>query len=138
GRELPRFEDGLRQVGFAVRTIAAAGEDEVAGRIRALVTEAAAFVAAVGDDGTFHGAVNGWIRNDRPVDPDAVLALVAAGSGADVVRTFGLSQDAGEAAERVAVGNVYSVDVVKAAVTGDRGDEQVRYVLNHLQVGMGA
>jgi diacylglycerol kinase family enzyme len=46
-----------------------------------------------------------------PIAPDAVLGVVAAGSGCDFVRTFGLPGDAGPAASRLAGDRVRVIDV---------------------------
>jgi YegS/Rv2252/BmrU family lipid kinase len=94
------------------------------------------FLVSVGGDGTANQVVNAMIRNDRPSQPDAVMGIVAAHSGCDAVRTFGLSQDPEEAVARFEVGRVYPIDVGRATVTTS-GAERTRYFLNMAQAGLG-
>src|SRR5207245_2294772 len=48
------------------------------------------YLVAVGGDGTVHEVVNGMVENGGPLAADAVLGVVAVGSGCDFVRSFGL------------------------------------------------
>ena len=51
------------------------------------------FLVAVGDDGTVQDVVNGMFRDGRPIVDEPVLGVVAADSGCDLVRSFGLPGD---------------------------------------------
>jgi YegS/Rv2252/BmrU family lipid kinase len=103
---------------------------------RRALEEGDRFLLAVGGDGTANEVVNGMFEDDRAVEPGAVLGVVAANSGCDIVRTFGLSQDPAAAVERLTVGDVYEIDVGKATVR-DRDGTATRYFLNMAQVGLG-
>jgi diacylglycerol kinase (ATP) len=94
------------------------------------------YLVAVGDDRTVNAVLNGVIRDDRLIEPDLVLGVLAANSGCDVARSFGLSQDPAVAVERVGRGLVYPVDVGKASVATRQG-ERIRYFFTMAQVGLG-
>jgi YegS/Rv2252/BmrU family lipid kinase len=136
GRDLPSLQEQLRRRGFTVRTIETSRAGEASGLARRSLDRGERFLLAVGGDGTANEVLNGMFEDDRPVEPEAVLGVVAANSGSDIVRTFGLSQDPAAAAERLTVANVYEIDVGKATVRdGDR--TAIRYFLNMAQVGLG-
>ena len=80
------------------------------------------------------------ISGGRPLVPDAVLGVVAAGSGCDFVRSFGLPGDAVQAARHLAGDGVRLIDVgtVTCAVTGTGGDAATtRYFVNIAEAGLG-
>jgi diacylglycerol kinase (ATP) len=95
------------------------------------------FVVAVGGDGTVHEVVNGMMRDDVPIRPDAVLGVVAAGSGCDFVRTFGLPGDAAAAGAHLAGETVMPLDVGKVTYRDPTGTEVVRYFPNIAEIGLG-
>ena len=95
------------------------------------------YLVAAGGDGTVHEVVNGMLEDGGPVAADAVLGVVAAGSGCDFVRSFGIPGDAVQAARHLAGDAVRQIDVGR--VTYAAGDGQVsRYFANIAQVGLGA
>jgi diacylglycerol kinase (ATP) len=95
------------------------------------------FVVAVGGDGTIHEIVNGLIGDDRAVNPDAVMGVVAAGTGADFVRTFGIPSMPGHAVAHLDGPGSFAIDVGKITYTQD-GVTAIRYFANVAEVGLGA
>jgi diacylglycerol kinase (ATP) len=94
-------------------------------------------LVAVGGDGTIHEVVNGMLQDDKPVNPDAALGVIAAGTGSDFIRTFGLP-----GMPRFAVGHLdgdmsFPIDVGKISYV-DAGEERVRYFANIAEAGLGA
>ena len=81
------------------------------------------------------------ISGGRPIAPDAVLGIVAAGSGCDFVRSFGLPGDAVQAARHLAGDRVRPIDVgsVTCTVTSTGGDATTttRYFVNIAEAGLG-
>jgi diacylglycerol kinase (ATP) len=92
------------------------------------------FVVAVGGDGTVHEVVNGMISGGRPVAPDAVLGVVAVGSGCDFVKSFGLPGDPVKSAARLAGDQVVTIDVGSVTCAGQ---DQPRYFVNIAEAGLG-
>jgi diacylglycerol kinase (ATP) len=95
------------------------------------------YLVAVGGDGTVQEVVNGMIENDLPVASDAVLGVVAAGSGADLIRTFGLPGDASRACLHLLGENVYPLDIGKITYTTADGGTASRYFANIAEAGLG-
>lgn len=95
------------------------------------------FVVAVGGDGTINEVVNGMFDREGPIAEDAVLGVVAAGSGSDFVRTFGLPDRVTTGARHLLGEQTYPIDVARIAYRGG-GEERSRYFVNAAQVGLGA
>jgi YegS/Rv2252/BmrU family lipid kinase len=94
------------------------------------------YLVAVGGDGTVHEVVNGMLAGGEPVAADAVLGVVAAGSGSDFVRSFGIPGDTVQAARHLAGDAVRQIDV--GHVTYATGEGQAsRYFPNIAEVGLG-
>ena len=135
-KAIPVIQRELPGHGFGYHLAVATKPGEAAELTREALARGERFVVAVGDDATVSDVLNGFLVDDRPVDPEAVLGVLSANSGGDVVRSFGLSQDPAEAVARFEVGDVYSIDVGKATVTAS-GGARSRYFLNMAQVGLG-
>jgi YegS/Rv2252/BmrU family lipid kinase len=94
-------------------------------------------VVAVGGDGTVNEVVNGMFDgNGRTVADEPVLGVVAAGSGCDFIRTFGLPGDASRACLHLTGDNTYPLDVGKITYTTVSGGRDVRYFANVAEAGL--
>ena len=137
GKALPEVEAELRARGldYEVRRTEHRGHaTEIA---REVVSSGGRFVVAMGGDGTVHEVVNGMIADDRAINPDAVLGVVAAGTGSDFIKTFGLPAAPKDAVRHLDGGESFLIDIGK--ITYMDGDKQViRYFPNIAEVGLGA
>lgn len=97
------------------------------------------FVVAVGGDGTVHEVVNGLLDDaGRPVADDAVLGIVAAGSGSDYIRSLDIPSGAAAAVARLAGDRVQRVDAARIRYTDGGGLAATRCFANIAEVGLGA
>ena len=104
---------------------------------RAALEAGSRFLVAVGGDGTVHEVVNGMIADDEPVNPDAVFGVVAAGTGSDFIKMFGIPAMAGHAVAHLDGPESFAIDIGK--ITYDQnGARAVRYFPNIAEVGLGA
>jgi diacylglycerol kinase (ATP) len=134
--ELPALERALDDRGLDHRTLVANGTDP-SGLAADALDGGYRFLVAVGDDATVQSIVNGMFRDGRPIREEPVLGVVAAGSGCDLVRSFGLPGDTESAVAHLSGENTYALDLMKiTATTG--GSTTTRYGHNLAQVGMGA
>jgi YegS/Rv2252/BmrU family lipid kinase len=137
GKELPELERQLLARRLAHRIQETEGPGHASELAREALGGGIRFVVAVGGDGTVQEVVNGMLEDDRPVVEDAVLGVVAAGSGSDFVRTFGLPGDAARAVRHLEGDRLYRIDVIRAEYR-DGDATRMRYVPNIAEVGLGA
>jgi diacylglycerol kinase (ATP) len=131
---LPEVERVLREAGLGYRIVRTTHPGHATEAARAALRDGERFLVAVGGDGTVHEVVNGMISGGRPVVPDAVLGVVAAGSGCDFVRSFGLPGDAIKSAGHLAGDRVQIIDVGSVTCAGQ---DQPRYFVNIAEAGLG-
>jgi diacylglycerol kinase (ATP) len=95
------------------------------------------FLVAVGGDGTVHEVVNGIIQDDKPLSPDAVLGVVAAGTGCDFIKTFGIPAMTPHAVAHLDGHEHFRIDIGKVTYFGE-GTTASRYFSNIAEAGLGA
>jgi diacylglycerol kinase (ATP) len=139
---LPRVERVLRDEGLDYRIVRTTHPGHATEAARHALRNGERFVVAAGGDGTVHEVVNGMIQNGTPIAPDAVLGVVAAGSGCDFVRTFGLPGDAGAAARRLAGDRLRVIDAGTVTCTDSETNPttptiRTRYFVNIAEAGLG-
>lgn len=139
GDEIPELERTLRSRGLPYQLLRTEGRGDATRFAREALVAGGRFVVAVGGDGTVHEVVNGMFDDEgKPVIPDAVLGVVAAGSGCDFVRSFGLPGDATRACHHLSGDNTYPLDVGKITYTTAEGDRATRHFVNVAEAGLGA
>lgn len=140
GTVLGRLLRALEDVGLA-HDLAVTDGPGVATTLarRAIAEEGRRYVIAVGGDGTVHEVVNGLVdagtgraRGDSPV-----LGVVSAGSGCDLVRTFGLDRDPETLARHLATDDVLPIDLGRVRFVGLDGAPTTRVFANIAEVGFG-
>jgi YegS/Rv2252/BmrU family lipid kinase len=131
---LPEVERILREAGLEYRIVRTTHPGHATEAARQALRDGERFLVAVGGDGTVHEVVNGMLADGQPVAADAVLGVVAAGSGCDFVRSFGLPGDAAAAAGHLAGDQVQVIDVGSVTCAGQ---DQPRYFVNIAEAGLG-
>ena len=84
---------------------------------RAALDEGFRFLVAMGNDATVQDVVNGMFREGHPIREEPVLGVIGAGSGCDLVRSFGVPGDTESAAAHLAGENTYGLDLMKITST---------------------
>jgi diacylglycerol kinase (ATP) len=136
GEALPRIERIFTDTGLDYRVVRTTHPGHATQAARDALRGGERYLVAAGGDGTVHEVINGMIAGDQPIAADAVLGVVAAGSGSDFVRSFGLPGDAVQAAHHLAGDSVRDIDVGKVTCT-DGTAEVTRYFANIAQAGVG-
>jgi diacylglycerol kinase (ATP) len=136
--EVGAVERALAHRGLEHRIQVAEAPGDVSRLATAALDEGYRYLAAVGDDGTVQDVVNGMFRDGRTIVDSPVLAVVAAGSGCDLVRSFGLPGDVDGASSHLMGENTYELDVMKITALGRNGATEVRYAHNVAEVGLHA
>jgi YegS/Rv2252/BmrU family lipid kinase len=138
-REIPELERNLRSKGLDYVLLRTEGPGDATRFAREALEGGGRFVVAAGGDGTVNEVVNGMLDAEgKPVGEDPVLGVVAAGSGSDFVRTFGLPGDATRACSHLTGDNTYPLDVGKITYTAPGGGTETRYFVNVAEAGLGA
>jgi diacylglycerol kinase (ATP) len=137
GDEIPELERTLQARGLPYELRRTEGPGDATRFAREALDEGGRFLVAVGGDGTVHEVVNGMMADGKPVVPDAVLGVVAAGSGCDLVRTFGLPGDVTRSCQHLLGENTYPLDVGMLTYT-DGGPTVTRYFPNVAEAALGA
>ena len=137
GKLWPNIAQPLRdRLGeFTVRFTDSAGH---ATRIaRELIESSFDLIVAVGGDGTVSEVVNGFLRDDEPIRPEAQLGILPVGTGSDFQRTTGIPSDLDAAIEILAAGKPLAIDVGKARFVAPDGQAGERHFVNLASFGMG-
>ncbi|MFA5890281.1 MAG: diacylglycerol kinase family protein [Actinomycetota bacterium] len=138
GRALPPLERALEARGLAYHVARTEGPGHAIRLAREALESGTRFVVAVGGDGTVHEVVNGMMADDGPVNPDAVLGVVAAGSGCDFARTFDLPRDFERIAEYLGGTKTRRIDVGRVRFVDKAGAQGARWFPNIADVGYGS
>ena len=138
GRHLPEIRRALTERGLSHRVYHTTGPGDATAATREAMLAGETFIVAVGGDGTVHEVVNGMFEDGRPISPQPILGVIAAGSGSDFIKTFGLPGDVSRACGHLAGENVFAIDVGKVTFTDHDGKQAVRYFPNIAEVGLGA
>jgi YegS/Rv2252/BmrU family lipid kinase len=138
GRSIPELDRVLSALDLDHLIIQVNGALDATTQGRRALEDGATFLVAVGGDHTINGVVNGMLADDLAVNPDAILGVVSAGSGADFPTTFGLPGDVKAACTHLDGDNVFPVDLGKMSCLGSDPDAAIRYFANVAEVGLGA
>jgi len=104
---------------------------------RSAVQAGTATVVVVGGDGTLNEVANGFLDGTgHPWNPDARLALLSIGTGADFVKTFPSPRRVEDVANRIVVGESRTIDVGLCEFV-DAGTPRARYFVNVAEFGSG-
>ena len=103
---------------------------------RAALREGFEMIVSVGGDGTLNEVVDGFFEGSAPVAPEAVLGVVALGTGCDFARTIDLL-DLESACARLGGRNTRIIDLGLASFTGHDGAGATRIFINVMSFGVG-
>jgi YegS/Rv2252/BmrU family lipid kinase len=101
---------------------------------RAALREGFEMVVSVGGDGTLNEVVGGFFDGAAPVAPQAVLGVVALGTGCDFARTI-VQTDLESAGARLGGRKTRTIDVGLARFTGHDGAPATRIFINVASFG---
>ena len=93
-------------------------------------------IVSVGGDGTLNEVVGGFFLGSTPLSPEAVLGVVAVGTGSDFGRTLG-QVDLESACARLGGRETRAIDLGRARFTGHDGAPTTRLFINVASFGVG-
>ena len=137
GKCLPQVERLLAERGLDYEVVRTEGPGHATLLTREALGRGRQLIVAVGGDGTVHEVVNGLIEDDKAIDPEARLGVVAAGTGCDFIKTFGIPSSPSHAVVHLDGNESFPIDIGKITFT-ENGKEVVRYFANVAEAGLGA
>ena len=135
GRELGDIIAFLRSQDVEPVVVPAARPGEGKRRAAAAVASGERFLVAVGGDALAREVVDAILESGAA--GLVTMAVLAAGSGCDFVRTFGLPPDARSAAPRLLTGVSYPIDAVRVSCRDDAGNERTTHFAGLARIGFG-
>lgn len=135
---LGRLIRALRERGVEPDVVVTAAAGHAGWLASQAATEGRRLIVAVGGDGTVHEVVNGVIdpATGQAVGGRPVIGVVGAGSGSDLLRTFGLDRRPELLADHLLTANIRPIDLGRVQVQGPRGPRQHLFV-NLAEAGYG-
>ena len=133
----PKISAALEQRLGSVEPLFTERPDHATELTRDALAQGYDLIIAVGGDGTANEVVNGFLKDDEPVNPSARVGFIPVGTGSDLQRTLGISSVVDEAVETIASGTPWPIDVGKATLVSHDGEPLSRYFVNLLSFGMG-
>lgn len=138
---LPRLTTALDGLGFDYDVEVTGGPGHATHLASTAVVDAGRrYVIAVGGDGTAHEVLNGIVHAEQGtvLGDDPVLAVVSAGSGSDLVRTFGLDRRPEYLANHLVTDATMPIDVGIVHHLDLKGNPRSTAFANVAEIGFGA
>jgi len=112
-------------------------QGDAAALTRASLIRGAGRIVCIGGDGTLNEVVNGFMAQNGPVCPDAVLGFIPNGTGCDFARTLQIGKGIDETIDTIMRGHQEAVDVGRIRYCDETGLTGIRYFLNVASFGIG-
>ena len=94
-------------------------------------------VVCVGGDGTLNEVVNGFMGDEGPVNPDALLGYIPCGTGCDFIKTISLPKETERALDLIKCPDSQTIDLGRLHYRNHNGDFCHRYFHNVASFGLG-
>jgi diacylglycerol kinase (ATP) len=135
-KEIPTLRQSLEANALEYTLFTTSRPGDATRLAAAALAEGSRFLVAVGGDGTVQEVVNGMFRDGRTIVEQPVLGVVAANSGCDLVRSFGLPGDTRSACDHLRGDVTYGFDLMRITCMSG-GDRITRYAHNLAEAGFG-
>ena len=93
-------------------------------------------IIAVGGDGTINEVVNGFLIDGRPINHEAVLAILPLGTGSDFQKSLGI-ETLDDAIKLIAQERPSAIDIGRVEYQSPEGRRDSRFFANVVSFGMG-
>jgi len=104
---------------------------------RLALLEGAELVVCVGGDGTLNEVVNGFMGEDGPIRPEAMLGFIPRGTGCDFIRTVHIPRELNRALDLIISSNARPIDLGRLTYRNHYGHPSCRYFHNITSFGLG-
>jgi diacylglycerol kinase (ATP) len=128
---LARDRLGLFQTRFT------AGPGDATGLARQALIKGTDLIICVGGDGTLNEVVNGFMGEDGPIRPEALLGFIPLGTGCDFIKTVPIPRDTNRALDLIRGRHARPIDLGRLQYTDHHGNSAYRYFHNVTSFGLG-
>ena len=136
-KEWPRIEALARDRLGPFQAQLTAGPEDATGLARQALIEGAEVVVCIGGDGTLNEVVNGFMGEDGPIRPDALLGFIPLGTGCDLIKTVPIPRDVNRALDLIRDRHVRPIDLGRLQYRDHNGNSAYRYFHNVTSFGLG-
>ena len=137
GREWPQIESLAKDRLGPFDAHLTTGQGDAIGLTRKALLEGAEQIVCVGGDGTLNETVNGFMGEDGPIRPGAVLAYLPRGTGCDFIRTVSIPRELDKAMDLIVESRARPIDLGQLRYRDHRGQPALRYFHNVTSFGLG-
>ena len=137
GREWPRVESLARDRLGSFQVHQTRAQGEATELTRQALLEGAERIVCVGGDGTLNEVVNGFMGEDGPIRPGAMLAYIPRGTGCDFIKTVPIPKDLDKVMDLIVGSHARSIDLGQLRYRDHDGQPRLRYFHNITSFGLG-
>jgi len=137
GREWPRIKALARDRLGPFQFHLTSGPEDATRFTRLALLRGAEMVVCVGGDGTLNEVVNGFMAEDGPIRPEALLGLIPRGTGCDFIKTVPIPRDLDMALDLINSSNARLIDLGRIKYSDHHGRYSCRYFHNITSFGLG-
>jgi len=134
GRRWPALAERIRKALGPFDHAMTRVEGDATRLVRTAIERGASLVIAVGGDGTFGEAINGFPDADGNMPESCAFAALAGGTGCDFVRS--LERPSSDPVQRIAESDVKPIDLGKITFSSETGDVASRLFINAAGFGL--
>ena len=137
GREWPRIQDMAKHRLGDFQAFLTAGPGDAATLTRRALQQGTEVVVCVGGDGTLNEVVNGFMGEDGPLRPEAMLGFIPRGTGCDFIRTVPIPKNLASALDIINESHARPIDLGRLTYMDYYGRRSKRYFHNVTSFGLG-
>jgi YegS/Rv2252/BmrU family lipid kinase len=104
---------------------------------RLALLEDAELVVCIGGDGTLNEVVNGFMGEDGPIQPEAMLGFIPRGTGCDFIKTVPIPREMNRALDLIRGFHARPIDLGRLKYMDHNGLPSYRYFHNIVSFGLG-
>jgi len=137
GREWPQIESLAKERLGPFEAYLTNAQGDAIRLTRQALLEGAEQIICVGGDGTLNEVVNGFMEEDGPIQPGAILAYIPRGTGCDFVKTVPIPKELNESMDLILKSQAHPIDLGQLRYRDHRGQSALRYFHNITSFGLG-
>jgi diacylglycerol kinase (ATP) len=137
GREWPRIKALATERLGPFQALLTTGPGDATRLTRLALFEGAELVVCVGGDGTLNEVINGFMGEDAPIRPEAMLGFIPRGTGCDFIKSVSIPRELNKALDVIMGSHARPIDLGRLKYRGHHGHPSYRYFHNVTSFGLG-